>query len=130
MTEIYYGISGEEQWVVIDEISSEKSVDRLKELIKRSVVVLERISTAFLWFNTETKVFSWDANTPYGYFQIHATGDDIFELDISCRDGEGRADTVAIAKCLILLGFHLDENQAHGIFETHQNGDVSLKFTK
>ncbi|MBR6033413.1 MAG: hypothetical protein IKP28_01490 [Clostridia bacterium] len=124
MTHIYYGISGEEQWIVISESNPKKSVERLKEFISRGVVQAEEITMAYLWFSGKNN------DSMHSHCQIHAFGENTYEVDISCRNEDGTADTVAIAECLVLLGFHLDEKQKRGIFEVHPSGNFSEKFIK
>lgn len=64
------------------------------------------------------------------YFQIHAHGKDGYSIDIACYKEDGTSDFEAIAQCIKMLGFELDEEQEKGNFSVNPRGNVSECFYK
>ena len=114
MTQIYYSISGEEQWVIIDEANSESNVKQLKEFIKHKIVVTRRVTSAYLYCSHGETAEPTNAENS---FEIRAYGERGFALYISCTSSDGKLDTMALASCLKLLRFKLSEEQSKGIFD-------------
>ena len=127
MTNIYYGLSGEEEWVVINEENSRVSVDKLKEFIERQIVIPERISVAYVIYYPWTRR---EDHTGSYHYQIHARGERGFLVDISCFNEFGNVDSHALGQCLELLGFDISDDEKSGNFPIAEDGGINECFKK